>query len=229
MARPGKVAARAAQGLAERAHPKIAVPRIDPITLADAAPAAAQHAQRMRLVDIQQRLATPLDGDELRQVRVVAVHAVHAFQGDHRPAIIPADIVQEAIHEGKVVVREGAELGLRGLGAVDDALMGQLVVEDQVLEAEEMAQHRCIRAVAAGKHGRRFRADEAGDFLIQFPQDGGVAPDEAACRRAGPEPFQGRPGGGDDRRGAGHAQIVEARITDDLAAGHGRAGPRPPA
>ena len=86
--RAGQVAAAASQGLADGAHPDIALRGIDAEMLADSPARPPHHADRVRLVDIEHRLVTPFDIDESRQVGVVAVHAVDAFQCDHDAAII---------------------------------------------------------------------------------------------------------------------------------------------
>ena len=64
----GDVAAATAERLAERAHPDVDVARVDAEMLADAAAVQAQHADRVGLVDLQERLVPLLDFDELRQV-----------------------------------------------------------------------------------------------------------------------------------------------------------------
>ena len=62
---------------------------------ADAAARRPQHAQRVGLVDHQQRLVPLLDLDELRQIGNVAVHAVHALDDQQHAAILVPELLEQ--------------------------------------------------------------------------------------------------------------------------------------
>ena len=137
----GEVSAAGAEGLADRAHPEIAVGWIDPEEIADAPAAGSHRAERVGLVDVEQRVVTFLRRDEFRQVGVVAVHAIDALDRDHHAAVLRPQVAQQAIELLVVVVAEGTPARLRGVGALHDAVVGQLVIEDQVALAEQMVEH----------------------------------------------------------------------------------------
>ena len=101
--------------------------------LADAAAGRAEHADRMRLVHQQKRLVFLLQLDEPRELCDVAVHAVDAFHGDEHAPVVRPQLGELLLQRVGVVVREGPPLGARQLRPAHDAVLGQRIVEDQVL------------------------------------------------------------------------------------------------
>ena len=129
--------------------------------LADAAAVRAHHADRMRLVDHQQGLVPLLDLDEPRQIGIVAVHAVDAFDRDQHAAIFAAQLREQLIERLPIVVRERPPPRAGQDAALDDAVVGQRVVQDQIARAEQVADRRFVRRVTADEDDRVLRADEA--------------------------------------------------------------------
>ena len=123
--------------------------RMDAEVLADAAAVRAQHADRVGLVDVQERLVAFLDFDEPRQVGDVAVHAVHAFDRDQHAAIGRPQLGQQLVERLPIVVRKRPPAGAREDRALDDAVVRQRVVQDQVAGAEQVADRGFVRGVAA--------------------------------------------------------------------------------
>ena len=178
----------------------------------------------MRLVDVQQGVVPLLDLDEPRQVGVVAVHAVDALDRHYDPPILPAQVPQQSVELDMVIVAERSLARLRGGGPLHDAVVRQLVVEDQVARAEQVVEHRCVGAVAAGKHHGPLGADKVGQRGVEFVEDRVVAAHHAAGRRAAAEAIDGLLGRPRHVRMTRQAQIVEACETDHIAAGD-RGGP----
>ena len=79
---PGNIAAATCERLAQRAHPHVDVSTIDVEVLADSAPRLAENADRVRLVDHKERPVAIANLDELRKIRVIAVHTIDAFEDD---------------------------------------------------------------------------------------------------------------------------------------------------
>ena len=72
-----------------------------------AAAVLADEAHGMRFIDHQKGAVFTLDGDELFQSGVVAVHAVDAFDDHHRPFVLAPFTAEQRIQRFPVVVWEG--------------------------------------------------------------------------------------------------------------------------
>ena len=118
-----------------------------------------------------------------------------------------------------VVVAEGARARLRRHRPLDNAVVGQFVVEDQILRPEEVAEEGGIRAVATGKHRRPLGSQERGQLRVELVEERVVAPHHPAGRGAAPEAVDRRLGRPGDFVMAGEAEVVEAREADDVTAG----------
>ena len=92
-------------------------------------------------------------------------------------------------------MREGAAAGAGEDAALDDAVVGQLVVEDQVAGLEQVADGRLVGAVAGDEDDRVLRAEEVGDRPLQLAVEGYVARDQPAGRDARAEAVDGVLGG----------------------------------
>ena len=84
----------------------------------------------MGLVDVQHRIVTTLDLEEPRQIGVIAIHAVDPLDGDDDTPVFRAEVPQQAVELVVIVVAERALPRLRGPRPLDDAVVGQLVIED---------------------------------------------------------------------------------------------------
>ena len=219
----GDVPAAARQRLGERPHPEVNVAAIDAVMLADPAARPAHDAQRVRLVHQQERLVLPLQLDQPIQRREVAVHAGDALHRDQHPADLGTQRRQDALEGVHVVVRERPAAGAREPGAAEDAVVRQGVVDDQVLRAEQMAEHRDVRGVPAHQDDRVLAAQEPRQGGFQLAVDRPLAGRDPARRGRGPV------ANGRVRRGTGHfrvareSQIVLRREIEVVAAGDHRA------
>jgi hypothetical protein len=71
---------------------------------ANAAAVRAHDAHRMSLVNHQQRFVFFLHRDELRQIRIVAVHAVNAFDSHQHAAVVVPDFAEQLIERVPIIV-----------------------------------------------------------------------------------------------------------------------------
>ena len=99
--------------------------------------------------------------------------------------------------------------------------MGEFVVEDQVFGTEEVAKHRGVGTVAAGKHHGPLGADELCQFGVEGVEHGVVAADHPARRGAAAEAVDGLLRGPLHVRVPGEPEVIEAGEGDGLAAAHG--------
>ena len=219
----GDVAAAAPQGLRERAHPKIDVGRLHAEVLADAAAARAHHADRVGLVHHQERLVPLGDPDELRQVGEVAVHAVDALDHHEHAPILATDLGEELLGSVEIVVRERPAAGPGEHGTLQETVVGERVVEHEVAGADDVADHRLVRRMAADKRDRVFRAHEPGDFPLELLVDHLLARHEPACRHARAVAIERRLRGERHLRLTRHAEIVVGGPAHHLAAADLRA------
>jgi len=216
---PREVAAAGAERLADRSHPQITVGGIDPEVIADPASLRPHRADGVGLVDIQHRVVATLHLDEPGKIGIVAVHAVDPFDRHDDAAIPGAEIAEEAVELVVIVVAEGPLPRLRGDRPLDDAVVGQFVVQDQVLCAEQVGEDRRIRAVAAGEHRRPLGAEKRGQLGVELVEEDVVASDHAARRGAASEAIDRRLGGPRHIGVAGEAEVVETRETDHVPSG----------
>ncbi len=185
--------------------------------LEDAPPRGSHDAQRVRLVDIEQGVMSPLHGQQPRQIGVIAVHAVDALDGDDHPPVVAAYLAEQLVDKIEVVVWKRSPRGLRQHGSLHDAVVRQFVVQNEIVRAEQMPEDRGIDTVAAGKRHGRIDAQEGGQALVQLFDNRVIAAHQPAGRGAGAETIDCRFDRRGDARLAGHAQIVEARVADQIA------------
>src|SRR5690606_31556076 len=81
-ARAGDEAAGGGDRLGERARQDVDVTRVDVLRLAHATAGLPDRADRVRLVDEQERAVLPLERDDVRDRRLVTVHAEHGVDRD---------------------------------------------------------------------------------------------------------------------------------------------------
>ena len=179
----------------------------------------------MGLIDIQERIVTLLHLDELGQIWVVSIHAVNTLDRHHDPLVLGPQVAEQAIELVGVVVTKRPPACLRCAGALHDAVVGQLVVENEIAGTEEVVEHGGIGAIAAGKYHGPLRADECRQFGVKLVEDCVVAADHAAGGSAAAETVDRRLGGTRHVGVACQAEIVEAREAHDITA----ADPRRPA
>lgn len=97
----------------------------------------------MSFVHHQKTLVPLLYLDELRQV-AVSVHAVNAFDHDQHPAIVPPQFAEQMIQGGPVIVRERAAVRPGEDRSLDNAIVGECIMQNEVPRPEEMTDRRLL-------------------------------------------------------------------------------------
>ena len=126
-----------------------------------------------------------LTSTNLGRSGIVAVHAVHAFDGDQHAAIFVAQLASSRSRPRQSLCGKARRRAPRQNRALHDAVVRQLVVQDQIAGAEQVADGRFVRGVAADEDDRVFDAEESAMVLFQFHVDGLLARDQPAGRHAG--------------------------------------------
>ncbi|EXI67521.1 MAG: hypothetical protein AW07_04517 [Candidatus Accumulibacter sp. SK-11] len=176
----GNVAATSGEGLAQRAHPDVDVAAVDAKVLPDAEAAVSHDAKGMRFVDHQKGAVLALDVDEARQLGVVAVHAVDAFEDDQHALEVCPLFSQQRFEACPVVVREGESAGAREADTLQNAVVHQFVVDNQVACSKQVADRRHVGRVATDEGDCVLRAVGAGDRLFEFTVDQALSGDQPA-------------------------------------------------
>src|SRR5260221_9300396 len=180
----------------------------------------------MRLVDHEEGLVALLDVNQARQLGNVAVHAVQAFDDDQHALEQAADLTQDGIEGGGIVVRKGAARRTGELDAFQDAVMDETIVHDQVLWPEQMTDRGYVGGVAADEDHAVLDLVECRQRLLKLTLHGPLARHQAAGRGRGAVAFDRGRGGLVDARMPGQSQVV-VRGEIDVAAPldqRGRAG-----
>ena len=138
----------------------------------------------MGLVDHQQRLVPLGQGDEAGQIAMVAIHAVDAFHHDQHAPVLAAHLPEQLLGRLEVVVGEGAAPGSGEHRALQEAVVGQCVVQHEVSRADHVPDHGFVGGMAAHERDAVFGADEAGDRLFQFAVDHLLPRNQPAGRHA---------------------------------------------
>ena len=176
--------------------------------LADA-PAGRPHgAQRVRFIDQQQRLVFLPELQEAWQFGEVSIHAVDALDGDQNAAIAVAHFGQQDVEGLPVVVGKGATRSAGEHGALDDRVMGQNVVEDQIVRPEQVADAGDVGGMAGDEDDRGRGGQESGQGLLQITMHLLLAGDQATGAGAGAVAVDRVLGGGGDLRMVGQADVV---------------------
>ena len=193
--------------------------------VADPAPLRPHRADRVRLVHVEHGVVTTLDLDEPGQIGEVAIHAVDPLDRHDDAPVFRAEVAEEAVELVVVVVAEAPLARLRGDRSLNDAVVGQFVIEDQIFGAEEVVEDRGVRAVAAGEDGRALGAEERRQLPIEVVEERVVTADHPARGGTASKAVDGRLRRPRHVRMPGEPKVVEAREADHVAA----ADPRRPA
>ena len=154
-----------------------------------------------------------------RQVGGVAVHAVKAFDDDQHMAKILALLVQQMFEMVVIVVAEFNDLGVRAVGAGDDAVMRQFVDENSVALAHQPGDRRDIGEIAGDQRQRALEAQELGDLRLERLVRAALAANQPRGQRADAEIVEFALGLGDDARVIGESEIVVIGEADEMLAG----------
>ena len=220
------VAAAAGQGLGQGAHQDVHVPRPDTPVFHGTPAGRAQHAEAVRLVEVEQEAVPPPELDQARQVGQIAVHAVHALRGHQHPGMPGRQFAQQPVERAEIVVRERPAPGPGQPDALQDAVVGELVVQREVRRAQQLADDPDVGGMTAHQGEGRLGAQQPGDGCLQLTVQRALPGGDPARRYRRPVPGYRLGGGGHHHRMAGQPQVVEAgEVQQDGAAGAG-GGPR---
>jgi len=157
-------------------------------------PAAAEHADRVRVIDHQPRTVLLAEGDDLRQGGDIALHAVEAIHHDEL-ALVCRQLAQYPLQVLHVLVPEALGLAEAQLRAVDQARMVFLVQDDIISTADQRADRAQVGLHAGGEDQRRLFPDELRDLVLQLLVHLERAVQEAGAGAAGavaPDRLDGR-------------------------------------
>ena len=125
--------------------------------------------------------------------------------------------LQEIVDHLPVIVPKGDAAGAGEQGAHLNAVVDQLVVQDQILRPEEMRDRRDVRPVPADEGKTPLGIEKLGERAFEFDMDGSFAAYDAARRHRRAVTIER---GGDCRlesRMAGQPQVVVVGEADVLA------------
>ena len=130
--------------------------------------ALADHAEPVRVVDVQERVVLERQALEAAHIRCVAGHRVHAVHRDDpgRPAVLAQELRQVLL----VVVPEPDHLGPSAGGehrAVEDRLVRAAVEEDRALAGEDR-DHRHVDVRDRREQQHVLGAEELGHLLFDL-------------------------------------------------------------
>jgi hypothetical protein len=134
----------------------------------------------MGFVHHQPGLVLVLDFDKPRQVGIVPVHAVKAFDDDHHALIFSAVGCQYLLEIVEVVMAEAAARGAGQHAADDCAVVDHGVADDQVLGARETGNDADIGAVAADEDDGVVDGIVSGQGVFQVTVRDALARNDAA-------------------------------------------------
>ena len=143
-----------------------------------AAPVFADKADRVRIVDHDQRAVSVGQIADAGEVGDDAVHREHAVGGDQLEARAGGiGFAQFRFEVGQVVVLVAEALGLAQPHAVDDARVIQFVADDRVVFVEQRFEQAAVRIETAGVEDAVVGLQERRRALAPVPCA------RSACRR----------------------------------------------
>ena len=160
-------------------------PGIDAKPVGGAEAARPEHTQRMRLVDHQPGPMAARHSDKGRQIGDVAVHAVMPLDDEQRMPVARARLAKQPIGGFVVEMRKRHPPRPGKHRALNDAVVDQRIVHDHVVAAEQMADHRDIRRMAADQGDAVLGAVDARQRVLQLAMDRALAGDRTARRDRG--------------------------------------------
>jgi hypothetical protein len=141
----------------------------------------------MSLVHHQPGMMALLDVDQARQVGIVPVHAIEAFDHDHHTLVLRADLGQEIVQVIEIIVLETQPRAACEFGTHDRAVVHDRVMYHQVLRAQHLANHAEIGGVSADEDAAILDAIMARQPKLQVAMDLALARDMPARPARNPE------------------------------------------
>ena len=176
----------------------------------------------MRFIDHQPGFVLLLDVHESREIRHVAVGAIHTFDDDQCAPVLRAQLAQEAIGGGKIVVREAQPVRTREQGSLHRAVVQQLVAEHGVARPHEVRDRGNVRRDAADVENAVLDPNESRKLLLELLMDRSLARDDSARRNRRAIAMDGIDHRGVHARIAGESEVVVVREVDQLTSRHQR-------
>ena len=157
--------ANAAQGLAEGDQAQRHIDRRETCSIDAAAPGFAEHADAMRIVDVQRGLLFARELREFAQGRDIAVHREHAVTGEQGCAFgMRGELARGAFGIAMRITLERTAGQARG---IDQAGVVEPVLHAQVALAQQRLQHREVGHVAAAEQQRALALQPVGEVAFQ--------------------------------------------------------------
>ncbi|MNY44298.1 hypothetical protein D3C86_1793120 [compost metagenome] len=85
-----------------------------------------------------------LNLNEFMQIRNITIHAVHTFNYNQCPAAVSAGTGKNPVHGFPVIMRKRHALRSREQAALNQTVVGQLVVQHDILFAHQFVDRRHI-------------------------------------------------------------------------------------
>ena len=155
----------------------------------------------VRVVDEDERAVLLGEGDDLVQLREVAVHREDAV-GDDDPEALVGVLEELLLEVPQVGVLVGVGHRLAEAHPVDDRGVDEAVGDEDVLLAEERLEDGGVRVEAGGEEERLLRPEELRQAALELAVDVLRPADEADGRHPVAPLVEARVGGRDHARGA---------------------------
>ena len=136
----------------------------------------------MGLVNQQPRIVPFFHLDETTQVGNVSIHAVDAFDGNEDAGVLPSDCVKQFVQRAPVIVRKCTMHRSRQLGALQNAVVRERIVDNEVTRTGKMTEDGRIGKIAADEHDRVFGSNQVGKLVFEFTVEWPLAGDQATRR-----------------------------------------------
>jgi len=187
----------------------------------DAAPAAADHALAVRVVDHQHDAVRRGNLVDLVQWSDIAVHAEHAVSDCQRAAVFTLVLADDPLQVSRVGVSEADDRRAGEAAAVDDTGMVELVGEDDILFADQRLDGRQVSAEAGLEGDGSLDALESRQAALQLQVQVHGAGDGAHCAWSGAVLIQRLLGGRHHLRMVGQPEVVvRAEVKHALTVHH---------
>jgi len=205
-AAPGHEAANPAQGLAQGADSH-RDPTFDAQLLGDAAPALAEHARGVRLVDQEHRFIAVGQIGQIGQGGELSVHAEEAV-GDDQAATVAVGAIQQPSESLRIGVGVDAHVGPRQPAAIEQAGVVLAVGVDHVARPHQGGDGARVGRETGREDQGGLRALEGGQTAFQLLMEPGVPKDHGAGPASPAELLRGGDHGRLDPGIGGQAEIV---------------------
>ena len=138
--------------------------------------------------------------DEFRQIRVIAIHAVNAFDDHQHPLELATLLFQNGVQSCPVVVRKREPFCARQLDALQRAVVYQCVMQDQVFRSKQITDGGDIGGMTADEGNGFVHVINFGKRGLELAVDRPLARNNTTRRHRGAVLIDGRLGRGRNHR-----------------------------